>query len=588
MKEEELEVYCKRSAELAAQLAPLAAKKHPFKELLEAQDYHAIIKSLESRMTKDSELIQDKFWWVIAQLKIGTIPVSALTASLEPYVGGSDKSQDYSLLASWVYLELSVVLLKRGQFRVALTTVRHAFSNIRNCPSADSGLAKKIRDTLKEMLERELIESRIRKDAREYQIGLHDEMKRVAAWKPSKTGVATKSSEAQNEPKASSSKGIKNPILSAKTILQEASALQATISTTRNLGEDVSARKQDTSENATESIAQEHEQEGNGDESIEIQKIAIIPDAMFSEETAKKSVKNKIEREHSMEAMRRRYVWAGSAFVVLGIFFLSRTFLLPQDSLHEAIEPCISPFSHDLLAPDLPFVLALAAEGKPGVGISSLADRLDALEGRSQRTNEAQKGESNPRNAPDVDQSALALAGETKIENDEIAKPDNKEEVHSPINDVTKDPEVEPNRESDLAGLDGPLKKKPEDRYKDKLPRLDVEEIARANIQTLDNMGPHVSYKGMGVGDDGRIYGPGPGVYGANVPSFPVRQFSPPKGVKVIKTTAVLTAPSMVGVKLSDAQSGERLEATAHIGLWLEVLVDGKKGYILAQDVDAK
>ena len=85
---------------------------------------------------------------------------------------------------------------------------------------------------------------------------------------------------------------------------------------------------------------------------------------------------------------------------------------------------------------------------------------------------------------------------------------------------------------------------------------------------------------------EGRSYGPPPAA-SSRVRGFPVRQFSPPLEYKIMVSTDVYTAPSLMSDAVVRLRKGARVSVVSKLGNWLEIRsAEGNKGYIYAQDAE--
>jgi len=85
---------------------------------------------------------------------------------------------------------------------------------------------------------------------------------------------------------------------------------------------------------------------------------------------------------------------------------------------------------------------------------------------------------------------------------------------------------------------------------------------------------------------DGRSYGPPPAA-SSRTRGFPVRQFSPAREYRIMVSTDVYTAPSLMSDAVVRLRKGARVSVVSKLGNWLEIRsAEGNKGYIYAQDAE--
>lgn len=128
------------------------------------------------------------------------------------------------------------------------------------------------------------------------------------------------------------------------------------------------------------------------------------------------------------------------------------------------------------------------------------------------------------------------------------------------------------------------------------LPPLNLDAMRDMKVEDVGGTGKRVATDQLIVSRDGRRYGAAPS-YGNNalidpqtgdrVKPYFVEQFSRPRRFRLLKDTLVSSAPSMIAKGVEPLARGDKVEAIAKLGPWLEILsVNGNKGYIYASDVE--
>lgn len=127
-----------------------------------------------------------------------------------------------------------------------------------------------------------------------------------------------------------------------------------------------------------------------------------------------------------------------------------------------------------------------------------------------------------------------------------------------------------------------------------KIPEMNPERLATAVVQSLGRTVDQGPIAGNIVrGPDGRIYGPPPSdpsarsLDGLQLQPVEVDQLGEPKMYKIIASTAVFSAPSVVAQAVAKLEVGAKVQVVAKMGKWLELRSSGgRRGYIYAQDAE--
>ncbi len=124
-----------------------------------------------------------------------------------------------------------------------------------------------------------------------------------------------------------------------------------------------------------------------------------------------------------------------------------------------------------------------------------------------------------------------------------------------------------------------------------KLPEMNTDTLARAAVQSLGESPERNPVGSVVRGPDGRVYGPPPtdpsarALDGSQLQPVEVDQLPTPKHYRVIVTTAVFSAPSVIAQAVARLEKNAKIQVVARMGKWLELRsAGGRRGYIYAQD----
>lgn len=118
---------------------------------------------------------------------------------------------------------------------------------------------------------------------------------------------------------------------------------------------------------------------------------------------------------------------------------------------------------------------------------------------------------------------------------------------------------------------------------KSKLPEMNPDKLATAVVESLGDSGGVNSVGKVTRGPDGRIYGPPP--TDSSVKPVEVEQLKKPQVYKVLASTAVFSAPSVIAQSVARLEPNAKIQVVAKLGKWLELRSSGgRRGYIYAQD----
>jgi hypothetical protein len=90
-------------------------------------DYQSLLSCLDGELTGGKASKQARLWWVRAQLELGRVPISVLSAPLEEYLEELRRDVDLYELSSITFLALGQALFKKGQGRLAVVLIERSF-----------------------------------------------------------------------------------------------------------------------------------------------------------------------------------------------------------------------------------------------------------------------------------------------------------------------------------------------------------------------------------------------------------------------------------------------------------------------------
>jgi len=118
-----------------------------------------------------------------------------------------------------------------------------------------------------------------------------------------------------------------------------------------------------------------------------------------------------------------------------------------------------------------------------------------------------------------------------------------------------------------------------------KLPEMNPDKLATAVVESLGDSGSVNPVGKVVRGADGRIYGPPP--TDTSVRPVEVEQLKTPQLYRVLVSTAVFSAPSVIAQSVARLEPGAKIQVIAKLGKWLELRSSGgRRGYIYAQDAE--
>lgn len=120
---------------------------------------------------------------------------------------------------------------------------------------------------------------------------------------------------------------------------------------------------------------------------------------------------------------------------------------------------------------------------------------------------------------------------------------------------------------------------------KSKLPEMNPDKLADSVVESLGATGAVNSVDKVTRGPDGRIYGPPP--TDNSVQPVEVEQLRKPQLYRVLVSTSVFSAPSVVAHPVAKLEAKAQIQVVAKLGKWLELRSSGgRRGYIYAQDAE--
>lgn len=512
---------------LEARLLSVASFVQPWKDEFSAGKYHDVATKIEAHLVVDPEDYEAKLWWIQAERFMNLVPVSALCTTFEELAPCISEEAKYCELASLVSLGLASTLLERGQTRLSVVMLLRAFEFAVSSVAGRAEDQVALKDACLKILQIEVERAKVRKEKPAYIANLEQETVRISSFVPkveSKPEVVPVQ-EPGVSPKSKLAAQVSE--LSSKSILETAYSLGG---------------------------PKDLEPDSDGISKSDALEVEIIKGSNRSRRL-NQTAQNGGGRVPSREV--RVFVYVAALLVVVGGGYIlwgireSRYFAARADAGFPG-----SDGQEFLVSALVPRRIQLGA----GQKMNELSSRLDRL--REVRESGTAEVTPDPLQSPEVDHEALRMSQDVEIES-------------------------ESSQSQELKQIDTERKSSQD---------LQAPSIGDTKVTDLGGMGPKVVVDSLRVDRQGRRYGtPSQGqeksgidpLTGEPVRSYPVEEFSAPQTFITIKPTEVLSAPSMVSVRVEPLPSGAKLQAVGRVGHWLEILsVGGQRGYVLAQDAE--
>lgn len=112
---------------------------------LQALGPEALLPELEQETARQPKHYESRLWWVIAQLELSQVPVSALSAPLDTLVEEFRREPELAPLAGLTFVALASALAKRDNIRLSIIMISRALEFL---TVAGDGLNREARDVL--------------------------------------------------------------------------------------------------------------------------------------------------------------------------------------------------------------------------------------------------------------------------------------------------------------------------------------------------------------------------------------------------------------------------------------------------------
>ena len=162
----------------------------------------------------------------------------------------------------------------------------------------------------------------------------------------------------------------------------------------------------------------------------------------------------------------------------------------------------------------------------------------------------------------EIDKEALAIAEQSNLKDSEVSQKTSQTELVSLGDSSNGDSQQQVNSE--------------------RIPELNPGILNNNKIESLGEVGENTLYREVTRGEDGQLYGSRPP---EGIKGYPVIKYDPPVFYRTVKSTEVLSQPSMVAKSRDKIRSGTRVKVVGSMGHWLEIRSSkGRRGFILSQD----
>ena len=541
-------------------------------------EYLDALKDIDSALEEDSLDVVARLCWIECQLRVGEVPVTALTAPLEELSDVVSSHSNLLLRASKVFMLAGLKLIEREQTRLAVFVLQHSFNFARNADNMPINRQKDIKDFFITVIKEEINRAEVRREKKAYIAGLQKQLLDVE----SKIFESKASSKQGNE--SDYNDGVKNSkkpyVFNSKSIVKDASETDVAYV----LGDEgLQERDEEIKEGKTF--------KSDADDADDI--LVISADTIKAKKIRALQQSGKDGRNSKVRGLKV-FLWCILLFFAgCGAwFFVSEYFpKLSNASLYERLALDSSYYMKQELL--LPRVLRRVTDGgissnnvhNSSVDYTAVKERLDKLQ-NSISSNSVEKNK-----AEDASSSSVAS---TSAEGIKIIHP--RQDIAASI-------------QADLDRQHTQREAQKQKDFEENKPNLDVNRLSQTVVDTQgDDNERRVAVDKLTITGDGRVYGQpqsntnvdatgkdGKGqtnevvgrspVDGSPVKPYEVKEFKGQTYYRTITSTEVFSSPSLLAHSLARLEKGAKIEAVAQLGLWLEVVSQkGRKGYIYAQD----
>lgn len=508
--------------------------------LLDEKDWSAAQVILEKRITADPQFVPTRLCWILCQLELRTIPVTALSASLDELISAVQEDQKLHSLGFALYLKAAIELVRREQYKLAAIILEHlrGLSEVVIAGPFQEELTAFIQQVIKE----EIVRAQNRREDKSY-IHLLEERLKVLEKSAGRKDAKRNKRNVES--------GSKQPS-SARAILQHQLAREQEVASAPNELRDEEKKREPWSARAVW--------------------LGVIVALLLCLAAAEKVLLPLIGGELREEQLAVRLALE-PRLEETGVFYLP----MPSEMGHQQQINKVASMAFSRLQERIGKV----AEGGIVVASSSVSSAAAVSSSIAEASGAAAS-------------SASSAAGAEQAEQEERRR----QQLTSGVNDSSKralllDIQEDIKRQTQNSPRIG---FEPEDdkRNQQELPRLDVEKIKETKVESLDSkdgLPVKVTTDGLIQGGDGRVYAKEP--HSSDQPessgtdrlSYPVEEFGQPRKYKMIAASNVLSAPSSVSYVVGKLGRGDHVYVGAKMGPWLEIISErGRKGYVYAQD----
>ncbi|MCC6933448.1 MAG: SH3 domain-containing protein [Deltaproteobacteria bacterium] len=505
---------------------------------------------LETALENDPQSVVAKLCWVLCQLELRSIPVTALSASLDELIVTVKEKPELHSIAFAVYLKSIIELVRREHFKLATVLFDH-LRQLASVVKAEDGAYDLWRFHIGVMKE-EITRAEHRREDKAYLQGLKEKLSLLEKEniRPLKASVIK---EAKIEKKDN------KQIVNSRSLLKKYQEEQVQIAPDEmEEGSDVVTVVAPEKElyGGRLIYKRRHKWLSGGVIASFVLLIIAIDSSFF----------NFFATNHDPEELRKRLVMEPKVSSILNIY-------LPELSSSPEHEKQIS---------------ALA-----NMAFRKIQDRIGKVPEGSSVPEIASSSTSGAASSASAASSSAARSESGAKQRQKIIEGVNDSSRRAVLLEIQDDMQKQTQRMERLSSS-APEEDK---RNREEMPRLRVEDIKETKIESLDTKDGRpikVTTDGLVQSGDGRVFSKNPPLEtapagtlpnGAVVQGYTVEEFKQPQKYKMVTNANVLSSPSSISYVVGKIREGDTVHVGAKLGPWLEIISErGKKGYVYAQD----
>jgi hypothetical protein len=490
-------------------------------QLIDAGEYQEALTAVEAKLSETPSEVGARLYWVECQLRVGQVPVTALTTPLEDILEELRKTEELLHQGALTYLRAGVVLSDKGQSRLSVTVLQWALELVDLSDELSKDDTRHVREFYLESLEEEIERAAMRREGKAYIDGLKEELSELRKkYKSNGNGKAKKRTSK------------KRRVFNSKSIIKEAESTEE-------------------------------------------------PDSVDDDEASDSAE----PKRRSGSSLGGVLIWLTSLTVVaLGSFYLVNSYYPRLDNAEIdarlAMDAPMVPAAQ-LILPSMQKRTAEAPEGSKGsTSYDGVKERLSKLQQLGQGGGEAESvadpsadSQSSSTKKPKASNRREDLAAQIQADMERERK-----RLEAERDQEFKDntPSLDPQRfeTTPVEELDAGQNKTPVEHYG----------VSRKSVKDLQiTSNGRVFGRPSGDGTTSPV-GVSP-VDGTPVRAIEVVEFKETTYFRTITATEVFSRPSLLASSLAHLEPDAKVQVVAKMGEWLELVsTGGRRGYIYAQD----